>query len=240
MGGVVCILSIYISPKGRTAPHWGKRVTVNTMPAKPPPIKKSLAKKAGAKTPEPAPKPEPVAVEVPPPAEPTPVEPAPAAAPPEEAPAPTSEGEVVPAAAEADTPAAEGKAPGRWISPERRRTNCRDKPCYSPCLANLARFRGIQVGFIVVSLSLLLWHSFFALRNTQNFIVFSPLAVLKVNWVRSFKILIILTHEREGSLHATACHLIRSVCLVRPCAACQWWKDVLMELSDFIVSVCLH
>lgn len=104
MGGVGCILSIYIPPRGPAAPHLGKRVTVNIMPGKPPPIKKSPAKKAGVKTPEPAPKPEPAPVEAPPPAEPAPVEAAPAEPPPEEAAAPTAEGEVAPAAAEGEAP----------------------------------------------------------------------------------------------------------------------------------------
>ncbi|XP_075878646.1 myosin binding protein Ha isoform X3 [Nelusetta ayraudi] len=86
------------------------------MPGKPPPIKKSPAKKAGAKAPEPAPKPEPAPVEVPPPAEPTPVETAPAEAPPAEAPpqeaAPpaAAEGEAVPAATEGEAPAAPAEA----------------------------------------------------------------------------------------------------------------------------------
>lgn len=111
------LLSIYITPREPSVPHFGKRVTVSIMPGKPPPIKKSPAKKAGAKAPEPAPKPEPAPVEAPPPAEPIPVETAPAVAPPAEAPPeeaapPAAEGEAVPAAAEGETPAAEGEAPG--------------------------------------------------------------------------------------------------------------------------------
>lgn len=122
------LLSIYIPPRGPSVPHLGKRVTVSIMPGKPPPIKKSPAKKAGAKAPEPAPKPEPAPVEVPPPAEPTPVETAPAEAPPAEAPpqeaAPpaAAEGEAVPAATE-------GEAPGTCTRPEGpRRTSC-DATC---------------------------------------------------------------------------------------------------------------
>ncbi|XP_040007931.1 myosin binding protein Ha isoform X2 [Xiphias gladius] len=79
------------------------------MPAKPAPIKKSPAKRAAEKAPEPATEPEPAPAQAPPaetPAEPAPVE----AAPPETA-APHVEGEAAPAPSAEDTPAAEGSAP---------------------------------------------------------------------------------------------------------------------------------
>ncbi|XP_044207570.1 myosin binding protein Ha isoform X1 [Thunnus albacares] len=91
------------------------------MPGKPAPIKKSPAKKAPVKAPEPAPEPEPAPVEAPPaetPAEAAPAEAAPAEAPAEAAPAAEGEaapagqeGEGAPAAPAEDTPAAEGSAP---------------------------------------------------------------------------------------------------------------------------------
>ncbi|XP_071332419.1 myosin binding protein Ha isoform X2 [Trachinotus anak] len=87
------------------------------MPSKPAPIKKSPAKKAVEKAPEPspAPEPEPAPAEAPP-AEPAPVEAAPPeAAAPAEAPAedaaPPAEGEAAPAAPAEDTPAVEESAP---------------------------------------------------------------------------------------------------------------------------------
>lgn len=108
-----CVLIAYIyCERGATVSHSGKRVTVSIMPGKPPPIKKSPAKKAGVKTPEPASKPEPAPAEVPPPAEVTPVETAPAEAPLEDVASPTAEQEV-PVATAGETPAAEGEAPGR-------------------------------------------------------------------------------------------------------------------------------
>lgn len=80
------------------------------MPGKPAPIKKSPIKKAVKKAPEPTPEPEPAPVEAPPAA----------AAPAEAAPAepqvndvcPAPGGEVDPAAAVEEPPAADGSAPG--------------------------------------------------------------------------------------------------------------------------------
>ncbi|XP_067448421.1 myosin binding protein Ha isoform X3 [Thunnus thynnus] len=97
------------------------------MPGKPAPIKKSPAKKAPVKAPEPAPEPEPAPVEAPPaetPAEAAPAEAAPAEAPAEAAPAAEGEaapagqeGEGAPAAPAEDTPAAEGSAPAPTSAP---------------------------------------------------------------------------------------------------------------------------